>query len=102
MSEGRGFVLTKQQCQALAARHGYSCVEKGVRSALHEIVEDYLKHVIMHGIINADHSGRKGLNEDDADAAIQNIPQMPKGMFRARRQKRKNKKRTREQMEDEE
>lgn len=98
----RSGLFTKDQFKNFSARHGFTCTEKGARQAFEEDILEDLRMILKQAIVSADQNNRKGLNEQDALVAIDNMPELPKGLYQTRSKGKKGKKRSKDEEGEEE
>ena len=81
MSKSSKHLTTKEQFKAILRKNGVTQVEKGCHELYNTYQEDMLTKVTTAGKINADHNKHRGLQKSDADAAIDIVKEIPKGVY---------------------
>ncbi len=74
-------LLTSEGFRGLCARFGFSQAEAGSADLLNEALVDILTKVTKAGMLQAEHSGHSGLHGEHAQAAIEMIGEIPRGLY---------------------
>ena len=74
-------LFTSDGYKAILHRHGFSSSEDGAKEYLNKCLYETLGDITAQGVMQADYEKKVGLNGHHAAFAINNTPEIPKGMY---------------------